>query len=258
VEFRHLYTRKRWACNGALLNWGYNTNTGAHLLDTTPGSADGANDAPLLVGRTFSDTATGIHITPIARAASPPSMDVVVKRGTFPGNTPPSATLGASSLTVPRNVAVTLTVSASDVNNDGLTYGWQFDDGTLAPNLPVVAKSWSSTGSKLVRCLVSDMVGGVTATSVTITVTSSATTYNISGSVTSRGRGVAGVVVRDGARSATTNAAGAYTIAGVPNGTYTLTAELDGLLFRPASLPVTVNGAHVTGADFRSRLDRPW
>ena len=42
VEFRQLYTTNRWASNGAMLNWGYNSNTGSHLLDTTPGSSNGA------------------------------------------------------------------------------------------------------------------------------------------------------------------------------------------------------------------------
>jgi hypothetical protein len=252
VEFRQLFTTNRWASNGAMLNWGYNNNAGSHLLDTTPGSANSQNDAPLLVGRTFSDTVSGIHITAVSRTASPPAMDVVVKRGSFPGNAPPAATLTASSLSVPRNTAVTFTVSASDLNGDSLAYGWEFDDGTLAPNQAVVARSWSSTGSKLVRCVVSDMVGGLTATSITVTVTSSGATYSISGTVTSRGAGVPGVVVSDGARSATTNGAGVYTITGVPNGTYTLTPRLNGVTFNPTRRRVTVNGANVTGRDFRA------
>ena len=180
-------------------------------------------------------------------------MDVVVKRGTFPGNTPPSATLTASALSVPRNAAVTLTVTASDANGDALAYGWEFDDGTLAPNQAAVTKSWSTTGAKVVRCLVSDMVGGVTATTVTVNVTSTGGTYSVSGTVTSRGAGLAGVVVSDGARSATTNSAGAYTITGVPNGTYTLSARRAGFTFTPSSLRVTVNGGSLTGLDFRSR-----
>ena len=157
--------------NGALLNWGYNSNTGSHLLDITPGSANQQNDAALLVGRTFSDTQNGIHITPVARRASPPSMDVVVKLGTFPGNSPPVASLSASASTVLRNAPVTITATASDANGDALAYGWEFDDGTLAPSAAAVTRSWTTAGSKVVRCVVSDMVGGTTAASITITVT---------------------------------------------------------------------------------------
>jgi hypothetical protein len=249
VEFRQLYTTNRWAMNGALLNWGYNNNTGSHLLDYTPGSSNQQNDAALLVGRTFSDTAAGIHVTPVARAATPPSMDVVVKLGTFPGNTPPAASLSASATTVARNAPVTITATASDVNGDALAYGWEFDDGTLAPNLPAVTRSWTTAGTKLVRCIVSDMVGGTTTATVSITVTST-TTFTVSGTVTAAGQPLAGVLVSDGTRSATTGASGAYTIGGVPNGTYTLTPSLQGYTFTPATLQVTVNGSNLSGRNF--------
>jgi hypothetical protein len=249
VEFRELFTTNRWAMNGALLNWGYNTNTGSHLLDVTPGSANQQNDAALLVGRTFSDTQSGIHITPVARRTSPPSMDVVVKLGTFPGNSPPVATLKASATTVARNVPVTITATASDANGDALAYGWEFDDGTLAPSVAAVTRSWTTTGTKVVRCVVSDMVGGTTAASLTITVTSTAT-FSVSGTVTAAGQPLANVVVSDGTRSATTSASGAYTISGVPNGIYTLTPSRSGYTFTPPSQSVTVNGANVTGRNF--------
>jgi PKD domain/Gametolysin peptidase M11 len=249
VEFRQLFTANKWAMNGALLNWGYNSNTGSHLLDITPGSANQQNDAALLVGRTFSDKQNGIHITPVARRASPPSMDVVVKLGSFSGNAPPVASLSASALTVLRNAPVTITATASDANGDALAYGWEFDDGTLAPSAAAVTRSWSTAGSKVVRCVVSDMVGGTTAASITITVTATAT-FTVSGTVSTGGQPLAGVVVSDGTRSATTSTSGAYTIGGVPNGTYTLTPSRAGYTFVPTSLAVTVNGANVTGRNF--------
>jgi hypothetical protein len=232
-----------------MLNWGYNNNTGSHLLDYTPGSSNSQNDAPVLVGRTFSDTAAGIHITPVVRAGTPPTMDVVVNVGTFPGNAAPTGTLAASSTTVPRNAPVTLTVSATDGNGDPLAYGWVFDDGTIAPNAASVTKSWSTAGTKLVQCVVSDMVGGTTTVSTTITV-SSVSVFSVSGTVTAAGQPLAGVLVSDGTRSATTNASGAYTIAGVPNGTYTLTPSRSGFTFSPATLAVTVNGANLSGRNF--------
>ncbi len=249
VEFRQLYTTNRWAMNGALLNWGYNNNTGSHLLDMTPGSTGAQNDSAVLVGRTFSDAASGIHITPVTRTAAPASMDVVVNLGTFPGNAAPTGTLAASSATVARNVSVTFTASATDANGDALSYAWIFDDGTIAPNAATVTKSWTTAGTKLVQCIVSDMVGGTVTVSTTVTV-SSVSTFNVSGSVTSAGQPLAGVVVSDGTRTATTNAAGAYTLAGAPNGTYTLTPRLDGFAFSPPSLSVTVNGANVSGRNF--------
>jgi hypothetical protein len=71
-------------------------------------------------------------------------------------------------------------------------------------------------------------------------------TYTISGTITSGGTGVAGVVVSDGTSSATTNASGNYTIANVPNGPCTLTPALAGYTFSPATQEFTVNGANVS------------
>jgi len=176
VEFRKAFTTNAAAMNGALVNWGYNSNTGSHLLDMTPGTSAGASDAPLIVGRTFSDTVSGIHITPVLRTASPLAMEVVVNRGTFPGNAPPVATLTADPTTVARNAPVTLSVGASDPNGDPLAFGWVFDDGTFAPNAATVQKSWTTAGTKLVRCIVSDMVGGTTTVETSVTVTSATAT----------------------------------------------------------------------------------
>ncbi|HEY6546275.1 MAG TPA: carboxypeptidase-like regulatory domain-containing protein, partial [Vicinamibacteria bacterium] len=53
-----------------------------------------------------------------------------------------------------------------------------------------------------------------------------------------------------GTRSATTGSTGAYTLAGVPNGSLTLTPSRAGFTFSPPSLSVTVNGANLTGRDF--------
>ncbi len=102
-----------------------------------------------------------------------------------PATRRPRPALAASATTVPRNAPVTLTVTASDANGDALAYGWEFDDGTFAPNAATVTKSWSTSGTKVVRCIVSDMVGGTTATTITITV-GTAATFSISGTVTSR------------------------------------------------------------------------
>ena len=81
----------------------------------------------------------------------------------------------------------------------------------------------------------------------------STTTFSVSGSVTSAGQPLAGVVVSDGTRSATTSTSGAYTITGVPNGTYTLTPQREGFTFTPATLSVTVERCQPHRSQFHGR-----
>jgi ELWxxDGT repeat protein len=79
-------------------------------------------------------------------------------------------------------------------------------------------------------------------------------TYTIGGRVTDgAGNGVAGVTVSAGARSATTDATGFYTISGLPTGVYTLTATRSGYQITPASRTVTVSD-HLSGQDFTATL----
>jgi plastocyanin len=76
--------------------------------------------------------------------------------------------------------------------------------------------------------------------------------FTLSGRVTSGGMGVAGVVVSDGSRTATSNANGDYSIPGVPSGRYTMTATLPGYGYSPSGFtnPVEVFGANVTNLNF--------
>ena len=258
VEFRQRFTSNRWAMNGAVLEWGYNTNRQSDLLDTTPGSPDGKNDAPIVIGRTFSDREAGVHITPIAKGGtSPESLDVVVNLGAFEGNAPPVVSVSASATTIPRNSPVTLAAAATDVNADPLAYYWELGDATLAPSSPTITKSWSAAGTYVVRCTVSDRVGGTATGSVNVTVTTAAT-FSISGTVTLHAQPLADVSVSDGTRTASSDAAGLFRISGVPNGTYTLRPSRQGYTFTPPTRSVTVAGSNVTGRDFvASALPEP-
>ena len=76
-------------------------------------------------------------------------------------------------------------------------------------------------------------------------------TYEISGTVRGLG-GLIATVVASGPRTvtATTDASGAYTLRGVAEGSYTVTAEDPGYLFSPVSLTVAVAGGSVAGQDF--------
>ena len=64
---------------------------------------------------------------------------------------------------------------------------------------------------------------------------------------TSTGVGISGVTVSTGTVSTTTNSSGAYTLASLANGNYTLTPSLSGYSFSPTSRSVSVSGANVSG-----------
>jgi hypothetical protein len=86
----------------------------------------------------------------------------------------------------------------------------------------------------------------------------SALAHSLSGHVTlAGGAPLAGAAVAlTGASSAvaTTDAAGLYTFAGLPDGGYTVTASRPGYAFSPVFLPVTLAGANVTNGDFVATL----
>ena len=82
------------------------------------------------------------------------------------------------------------------------------------------------------------------------------TTYSISGTISTRGewiRSNGNARRRSQRHHHREQFPGAYSFTGLANGSYTLTASKSGFTFSPASLPVTVNGANVTGETSRPR-----
>ncbi len=229
-----------------------NSNDGTQLLDTTPGSAYGKDDAPIALGRTFSDTAAGVHFTLTERGGTSPNLwaDVVVNVGAFLGNVAPTLSMTATSTTVQPNTVVNFTATASDSNGDSLIYHWDFDDNTFGPNASTTSKSWTTNGSKRVTCIVSDMKGGSTTKIIYVNVVNSGT-YAISGNITNSGVPQAGVTVSDGTLTAVSDSLGNYVFLNVPNGTYTLTPSLLGTSFSPTTITsVSIANASVTGKNF--------
>ena len=188
-EFRQQFGH-RWLLNGIILNWDpWNNGVadsagGTHLLDTTPGTPDGKNDCPVVIGRTFSDAGAGLHLTPVARGdgGSGNWIDVVVNMGEFPGNEMPAVRLVADRTRVEPEADVHFLVNASDEDGDALAYAWDFGDGYFGPNSPSVSKSWNIPGDYVVRCTVSDMKGGLSSRQIVISVGIVAT-FTISGRI---------------------------------------------------------------------------
>lgn len=96
-------------------------------------------------------------------------------------------------------------------------------------------------------------VSGSDVSGVTFTAAPAGATYTISGTIS--GAVADGVTVNlTGAATATTvtNGSGAYSFAGLANGSYTITPSLTGYTFSPPSISETISGADLTGVDFTS------
>ncbi len=138
------------------------------LIDTTPSSHPGSFDqdrvdAPIAVGRSFDDTAAQIHITPILRhdEAGNSYIDVVVNRGDFSNNAPPTGTMSVESNSPAVAQSVSFTGTAQDDDADTLLTQWDFGDGTTVVNSLSTSHSWAAAGDYVVRFTVSDLKGGI-------------------------------------------------------------------------------------------------
>jgi hypothetical protein len=257
LDFRQQYTNNPWARNGAMLKWAsdYAGGLNNHLLDTTPGTTQGAWDAPLVVGWTFSDRERGLHIAPLARAGfgSEAYLEVQITFGN-PFNQPPTLTLEANGSQFSPGALVQFAAVASDPDNDVLSYGWDFDDGTLIEsslNQPFASKTWLVDGEYIVRCVASDRKGGQASASMIVRI-GNPTSHRISGRVEALGSPVASVRVHNGLagseyRAAFTDAAGTFTLVGLSDANYTIGAVKPGFIFAPAfANPITLAAGNVS------------
>jgi hypothetical protein len=258
-EVRSLYDTLPWVKNGLMLGWRYPTAGGQNLqlIDTTPGSPFLKEDAPVALGSTFSDREAGQHLTTVAMNESPRYVDVQVNLGTFSSNQRPTLSLAASQTAVPVNGTVTFTATAADADNDTLAYSWQHFGNTsvkiVSPNSPVITRQFTSAGTYVVTCTVSDMKGGTTSRNQLITVGNGNGRFTIRGRVTLGGQGLQDVVVTaNGTNGVLTDAAGEYVIPNLSATTYVLSALLYGYSFDELfNNPVTV-GPSAANADFRA------
>lgn len=252
IEFRQTFDN-RWITNGVTLRWAGHAAENTLLLDTTPGTPSGMQDAPLVVGRTFSDACVDLHITPIGKVGSvPEALDVVVNHGPFPGNRSPEVTVSASAVEVPVGGVTQVSASAFDPDGDAVAYCWDFGDSTVGDNRAGAAHSWPRDGEYVVHCTVSDMKGGTAGASVTIRV-GAPTLFQVGGRVWRRGQPVQGALVKVGSRYAYSDSDGAYRITNVRTGSFNPVGVLEGHTLFPSGFinPIAV-GPNAKNIDFEA------
>ncbi len=261
-ELRQVYTgsaSRPWADKGLLLGWRYPNGSGGNLqrIDTTPGSPFGKDDAAISLGRTFSDTDSGIHITTVAvnSNTTPKSVDVQVHMGQFPANQRPTLALAASAEVVPTGATVTFTATSTDGDGDELAYSWQHFGDTnykvVEPNSPTITRAFPTAGTYVVVCTVSDMRGGTTTRYKLITVGNGNGRFTIAGRITLGGQGLPDVVVTaNGANGVISDSDGYYIIPNLTATNYTMTPLLYGYTFSELFNNSVTVGPSFTGADF--------
>lgn len=175
VGYRKEYASLASFEKGAYLTWeraaGSTSRNQTWLVDTTPQSSGGKNDAPITLGRTYSDTASEVHITPVAAGGAAPNeyLDVVVNFGSFAGNTTPTGTIHGPSSTSARQLEQ-FSVAAIDGDGDVLAYAWDMGDGVIQENSSSITHSWVSGGTYTVSVTVTDLKGGSVSLSKEVTV----------------------------------------------------------------------------------------
>jgi hypothetical protein len=166
IGYRAAYPDNPHLQRGAYLLWQRPGADKCCLIDTTPGSAGGKQDAPVDIGRTYGDKTAGVYITPTGQGGqgSDQYLDVQVNLGPFPNNNPPVIANFNGPATAAARSAVSFSITASDPDNDQLSYFWDSGDGFVSGgaslNAASFAHAWTTSGTYTVTVTVSDMKGG--------------------------------------------------------------------------------------------------
>jgi hypothetical protein len=177
IEYR-LFDTREIISRGAQIRLGSRAKPKTYILDCTPETPNdipldesglphsGNFDSPLLVGRTFSITKYGItvHITNISADRETGELEVEINHGTPPGNNAPAGNILTNTPTGALNQYIFFAANATDADGDELAYHWQIPDANalVFENKPSAQAKFNTTGTKTIRCLVSDKHGGVT------------------------------------------------------------------------------------------------
>ncbi len=169
VEYR-VYNTNEFLRAGPTIRLASPLSPKAYLLDATPETPNhepnddlsGNLDSPLPPGRTFSYSKYGrtVHITNLEADSDTGKTKVMIVHGTPSGNSAPDGTIEFSVPTAAVGQKVYLVALASDVDGDTIAYNWQVPGAGALPNGFLVPVTFSSSGTKAIKCLLTDMHGG--------------------------------------------------------------------------------------------------
>ncbi len=165
LGFRRSYPSNANYYQGVNLMWEHSSgNTSANqswLVDTTPESPSERQDAGISIGRTYSDTASNVFVTPVSIGGNAPDeyIDVVVNFGPYAGNQNPTGSINVP-VTGDARVGIAMSASGNDGDGDSLAYSWDLGTGQVYPNSDSVMAVFPVGGSYDVSVTISDMKGG--------------------------------------------------------------------------------------------------
>ena len=168
IGFRRAFKSNANYYRGAYILWERSSSSGGQpernqgwIIDTTPESLGERQDAGISLGRTYSDVATMVHITPIGVGGSAPNeyLDVVVNYGEFSGNTAPTVSINIPA-TGDARTALNFSATGNDADGDDLAYSWDLGNGEVYPNSDTISAIYLVGGTYDVSVTISDMKGG--------------------------------------------------------------------------------------------------
>ena len=144
------------------------------LLDMRMDTINDYDDAPLLLGRSYSDYDADIHITPIAKGGTSPMdyLDVVINIGTIDSGEAkaPSFTLDISNQFPAVGEIVALSVLPDDGMLHKYSYAWYLNENPMAEekylNQATITKVFNEDGIFVVRLVVTDLKGGISSRNI--------------------------------------------------------------------------------------------
>ncbi len=161
----------------------------------------------------------------------------------------------SSLLATPASTSATISWSTDEVADSTVEYGTTSALGSVVSNAALVTShsvglAGLSAATPYFYVVRSRDAAGNLATSATQSFTTLTPPGSIAGTVTaaSSGAALSGATVTDGTRTATTDAAGSYTLSNVPAGTYVVTASRSG--YTSASQSVAVVSGTTAVANF--------